>query len=325
MSTSRRRVPSDRAPLPDLPLPSDPDLRLPDIYLPPPPVPDAVWDDDRRGRRRPRPPVGERDEDRPLPTAVVALTRAVPSLMVVGVAIAGLLAEPYLPTSDLPVTLVLVVVMQLVGVVVARANGLWLWARAFLMNVAIVSGLLPLLAVQASTTRVPYVSAELGTARPAIIATVAVVTVVIICAIAAIAWDAAAGAALLFLPTSLLVPALLATSYAVSERTVVGLLAEVYTLTAVATVLAVLVRPMFASLVGVVTLGMFFVLLLVTDRGPTKEPTSEEIARILDGSLVLVTIGLTIVVPAAAAGLRLVMREVRVADRASLFERAGRS
>lgn len=322
---SGRGGPDARAPLPDLPLPSDPDLQLPDIYLPPQPGPEVLADDNRRGGRRNRPPIGERDEDRPLPTAVVALTRAAPNLMVAVVVIAGLLATPYLPTSDLPVTLVLVVVSQLVGFVVARSNGLWLWSRAFLMNVAVVIGLLPLLAIQVSTTRAPYVSAELGTARPAILATVAVVAGVVVCAIAAMAWDAAPDAALLFLPTSLLVPALLGTSYAVGEDTVARLLAEVYMLTAVATILAVLVRPLLASLLGVTTLGIYFGVLLIADRGPTQEPTSDDIARILDGSLVLVTVVLTIAVPVGAAGLRRVMREVRAADRLSRIERVGRS
>ena len=324
--TPGRGVPRDASSLPDLPLPSDPDLLLPDIYVPPRDVGDD-WLEATEDRRRPtRPPAGERDEDRPLPPLVIALARAAPSLLAAVVAVGGSAGSRFLPDSDLPVTLLLVVVVQLVGYVIARSNGLWPWSRAFLVNAAIVVALLPLLAIQASTTRAPYVSTDLSTDRPAIIATVAAVAglVVLAVAVVGIGWEAPSDSALLFLPGGLLVPALLGTAYEASEDDVARLLAEVFIFTAVATFAATLAPPLLASLVGVGTLAAYFGLLLVADRGPTKEPTSGEIARILDGSLVAVTMALTVVVPLAAAGVRRVMREVHAAERASLYERLAR-
>ena len=163
----------------------------------------------------------------------------------------------------------------------------------------------------------------MSTDRPALIATVTAVAGLAVFAVAAVAfgWEAPSDAALLFLPVALLVPALLGTTLGMGEDKAARLLAEIFLLVAVATFAAVLSRPLVASLVGIVTLAAYFGLLIATDRGPTKEPTSGDIARILDGSLVAVTIALTVMVPLAAAGLRRVMHEVHAAERDSLYER----
>jgi hypothetical protein len=252
----------------------------------------------------------------------VAIARAVPALMVAGVAIGGRLAGNLLPESDFPVVLVLILIGQAFGFAVARANGLTTWMRTFALNLTTLAVVLPLLAIQASATRSPHVSTALGTAQPAIIATVAAIASLVIVGIAAVAAvnDDQEGSSLAFLPAALLVPALLGTDPSLSEAEVSTRLAEVFGLTGIATFVALLAPHRLKPLVAPAALAGYFGMLIVLDRGPTREPTSSAIARILDGSLVVVAIFLTVAIPVTAYGVRRVMRSVEAAERAMLFE-----
>jgi hypothetical protein len=303
-------------------LPPDPDLALPDIYAPPVGELDVFTTSADRFGRRVRPPIAERDEDRPFAASIVALARTVPALLVAGVAIGGRLVDGLLPESDFPVVLVLILVGQAFGLAVARANGLTPWVRSFALNLTTLAIVLPLLAIQASATRSPYVSTALGTARPAIIATVAAIASLAIVASAAVAAanDDDEGSALAFLPAALLVPALLGTEPSLSESEVGERLAEVFGLTGIATFVALLAPRRLKPLIGPSAMAGYFALLIILDRGPTQEPTSSEIARILDGSLVVVAIVLIVAIPVTAYGVRRVMRSVEAVERAMLFE-----
>ena len=306
-------------------MPADPDLALPDIYVPP--TPDSVeWLPEPEAKtRRLRPQVGERDADRPLPALTIAATRAIPALLAAGVAIVGTVGSAWVPTSDLPVVLIFVVVVQLAGYWVSRLGDLWAWGRTFLANAGIVLVLLPLLAIQTSATRTPYVSTEFGTARPAVIATVAAAAAIFGFAISAVvmAWETPEDASLLFLPAGLLVPVLLGSGFAVGEGEITRWVAGVFLLTASATFLALIMPVGLRALVGPVGLGVFFAVLLALGRRPTREPTSDDVVRILDGCLVAAAIVLTVVVPIVALGVRRVMREVHAVERAMLFEQIG--
>jgi hypothetical protein len=298
---------------------------LPDIYVPPA-IESIEWLPEPEARRtRLRPHAGERDSDRPLPVLAIAVARAIPALLAAGVAIAGTVGSSLMPAIDLPVVLLLVVVVQLAGYWFSRLGDLWPWGRTFLANAAIVLILLPMLAVQTSATRMPYVSNELGTLRPAVIATVAAAAALVGFAIAAVvmAWDAPEDASLLFLPAGLLVPVMLGSSFAVGEGEVTPWVAGIFLLTAGATFLALIMPIGLRALVGPVGLGVFFALLLALGRRPTREPTSDDVVRILDGCLVAAAIVLTVVVPIVALGIRRVMREVHAAERAMLIEQIG--
>jgi hypothetical protein len=308
--------------LPDLPLPPDPDLALPDIYAPPIEDPDGVGYGDGPARRRSRQPVVERDEDRPLARAVVAVARAVPATLVAGTAIGGLVAGDLLPESDFPVVLGLVLAGQAFGLAVARANGLTVWVTTFVLNLATLAVVLPLLAIQATATRSPHVSTLLGTSRPAIVATVAAIVALVVVGLASIvlAFAEPEGPPLMFLPAALLVPALLGTGPTLAEREVSARLAEVFGLVALATFGALLLPVRLKPIVGPLALAGYFAVLIVLDRGPTREPTSSEVARALDGSLVAVATLLTVAIPVVAFGFRLVMRSVEAVERSLLLE-----
>ena len=322
MSGRRGRPGPELRRLPDLPLPPDPELALPDIYAPPVEHPDAFGVDGEPSRRRARQPVPERDEDRPLAGVIVAVARAVPAALVVGVAIGGTLAGNVLPESDFPVVLVLVLAGQAFGLAVARANALTVWVTTFLLNLATLAVVLPLLAIQATATRSPHVSTVLGTSRPAIIATVAAIAALVIVGLAsiALAFSEPEGPSLMFLPAALLVPALLGTGPALSEREVTARLVEVFGLVGLATFAALLVPVRLKLLIGPLTLAGYFAALIALNRGPTREPTSSEVARLLDGSLVAVAIVLTAVIPAVAFGFGMVMRSVAAVERSLLLE-----
>jgi hypothetical protein len=181
------------------------------------------------------------------------------------------------------------------------------------MNVVVMTVVLPFLALQISAVRVPYVSSELGTATPAIIATTAAVAAVIGAAVLAVAmsWDGPDSAALLFAPVALFVPEMLGAPLNPAITEIVDRIVEVFALMVVLTV-AVSVLPQIAKLVAPsVVLGLMFLGLWLVDRGPTWRQSSGDVVRVLDGALLVVSVVLMVAVPVIAIGARRVALELR--------------
>lgn len=307
----------DRPVLPDLALPPDPDLRLPDLVgTSRPPVRPASEYRPLGPPRRVQPPVREREEDRPLPPLAKAVALAVPHLMVAVIAFVptGLLGV--LPIGSLPISLLLMVASQVAAWWVGKTAEAPPLARIGLMNVVTIGVALPMLAIHASVNRIPYVSADLGTATAAIIATVAAVAAIVGTALFAvgIAWDAPEQASLLFGPAAFLVPELLGAPFEPEVREITRRLAEVYLLAAMGAFLSGLVPAVARALISPASLGLLFVGLWAAGRGPTVQRTSGDIVRILDGSLLVVTVILTVAVPVLAIGVGRVAREMNFGD-----------
>lgn len=303
-----------RPTLPNLALPPDPDLALPDLVgTGRPPVRPA--DDYRAGGppRRVQPPVRERDEDRPLPPLVQALTLALPNAVVALVAVIPTAVVDLLPLDALPFALLLMIGSQAVGWWIGRAAEATPLARICLMNLATLGVVLPFLALQASAGRTPYVSTEFGTATAAILATVAAVAAMICASLFAVglARDAPEQASLLFAPVALLVPELLGAPFQPEASEIVRRLFEVYALAAAGAFMSVLVPRIGKALVTPASLGLLFIGLWVVGRGPTLQRTSGDVVRVLDAALLATTVLLAVAVPIIAMGVRRVMWEMR--------------
>jgi hypothetical protein len=300
--------------LPDLDLPPDPDKALPDLGrssgaatrhssdYPPPGLPPRV-----------HPPVRSRDEDRPLPPLLQGILLSSPygAIAIVALLPAGLL--DIIPIESIPISLLLMVLSQGAGWWVGRSSGAEPISRMCQMNVGILTIVLPFLALQTSAVRVPYVSSELGTATPAIIATIAAVAALVGAAALAVAltWDGPDSAALLFTPVALFVPELLGTPLNPSVGEIVDRIFEVFALMVVLTI-AVTFLPQVAKLIAPsVMLALLFLGLWVVGRGPTWPASSGDIVRVLDGSLLVMAVILLVAVPILAIGARRVVLEVR--------------
>ena len=300
--------------LPDLALPPDPDNFLPDLGRSSGAATRQPSDyPPLGGPPRVQPPVRARDEDRPLPPLLRGILLASPYGVIVVVALvpSGLLG--IIPISSIPISLLLMVLSQAVGWWVGRSSGAEPIARICLMNVVILTVVLPFLALQASAVRVPYVSSELGTATPAIVATTAAVATIIGAALLSVAltWDGPDSTALLFAPVAYFVPEMLGSPLNPSISEIVGRIFEVFALMVVLTV-AVTVLPQVAKLVAPsVVLGMLFLGLWLLDRGPTLRRSSGDVVRVLDGALLVVSVVLLVAVPIMAIGARRVARELQ--------------
>jgi hypothetical protein len=172
---------------------------------------------------------------------------------------------------------------------------------------------LPFLAVQASAVRVPYVSNEFETATPAIIATTAAVAAVLGVALLAVglAWDGPDQAALLFAPAALLVPQLLAAPFEPTTQDILRRLLDVYGMSAVIAFLGPLAPRIVLATMPAAAMGLLFLGLWISDRGPTLQRTSGDVVRVLDGVLLTTTVILVVGVPVMAIGVRRVMFEMR--------------
>jgi hypothetical protein len=218
-----------------------------------------------------------------------------------------------IPISSIPISLLMIVISQIVGWWFGRSSGADPIARICLMNVVILTIVLPFLALQASAVNVPYVSSELGTATPAIIATTAAVVALVGAAVLAVAltWDGPDSAALLFAPVAYFIPVMLGASLNPSISEIVDRIAAVFALMVILTV-AVSVLPRIAKLVAPsVMLGLLFLGLWLVDQGPTWQQSSGDVVRVLDGVILVVSVVLLVAVPVVSIGARRVAMELR--------------
>ncbi len=204
----------------------------------------------------------------------------------------------------------------IVGVV---AGGCWItWQTspapprtAWLVALGVTIGLVPLLTLQATLARLPHVGSAAEPATPVLLATLgtAVVLLMIAGVVAVGARAEPHGAGPLFLPAGLLVPAVLSVQALPAELPVLRTLAAVSALMGVAIVVAWRLPEGLRPLIGPVALGIEFVLLWSTGRGPTVDPTSGRIVPVLYGALIAVTVVLVVVVPLMAVWVRRLVAE----------------
>lgn len=300
--------------LPDLALPPDVDNVLPDLGRTSGAATRQSSDyQPLGGPQRIQPPVRARNEDSPLPPLLRGALLAGPYAVVVFVSLIPTGFLDIIPITSIPVSLLMIVISQGVGWWVGRSSGADPIARICLMNVVILTIVLPLLSLQASAVRVPYVSSELGTATPAIIATTVAVAALIGAAVLSVAltWDGPDSTALLFAPVAYLVPQMLGSPLNPSIAEIVDRIFEVFAMMMVLTV-AVTVLPQIAKLIAPsVALGLLFLALWLLDRGPIWQQSSGDVVRVLDGALLVVSVVLLVAVPVFAIGARRVTLELR--------------
>lgn len=300
--------------LPNLAIPPDPDLSLPDLGGATSP-PKHPFDEYRPigPPRQMQPPMRDRDEDRPLPPLARAAALATPYGAIAAIALVPMEIFDLVPLEGLAFPLLVMLMSQAAGWGIARAAGGEPITRICLTNMVTLAVILPILAVQASAVRVPYVSNEFETATPVIIATTAAVVAIFGVALLSVglAWESPDQAALLFVPTALLVPEMLGAPFEPVIEDILRFAFESFVLSAVVAFFGPLAPRVARAFLPAAATGILFLALWFTDRGPTLQPTSGDVVRVLDGVLLVTVIVLVVGVPIMAIGVRRVIWEMR--------------
>ena len=164
-------------------------------------------------------------------------------------------------TTGFPIGLLLIVAVELGALVLAREGELGSWQRVWLMLLACTLTLLPVLAIQAALSRVPYTSLATGSAGPVIIATLAAIAMVgCLTGLAGIlAAETPEHGGILLAPALLLVPAVLGGRGELDERAALFALAVAWGVGAAVVGVGWLLPRAARPLVGLAAFGLGFV------------------------------------------------------------------
>ena len=231
-----------------------------------------------------------------------AFSRAAPAILTAAAALIGALDPLRLPTGATPVRIGAVVLMLAIGigvtVIMDRPGPRPYWQMALLATLI----LMPIVALQASASRVPFVAIARGSAGPLLMLTLA----------ASVAlgglWlfaahqsdDAPQDGALVFLPAALLVPAILGAPGDLDETSALTMLGEAFLVTAVAIFVGLLVPGSWRPLTGAVALGGQYALLWALGRGPVLGPDGGAVVPVSALFLLALTALLTVLTPLGA-------------------------
>ena len=202
--------------------------------------------------------------------------------------------------------------LQLAGLLVARSMQSPALVLSWTATLFVSCLLEPLLALQVTLLREPYVSLARHSATPALFATFVVAIVIMFGAVwcVVVGWSDPDQASLLFMPAGLLWPAMIGIGAVVSQRSALLTLAEVMLISAAAMSLAMVLPPFARIFVPAGAIAFEFLFLWISGQGPWFQPTSGGIVRtVYIGSLAL-SVLLIVAAPlmAMAAGTFLARR-----------------
>jgi hypothetical protein len=220
--------------------------------------------------------------------------------------------------GTMPRGMLALLIVQLAGLTAARSLKSPTLMLSWISCVLVSCLLAPVLALQVTVLREPYVSLARHSASPALFASLVAAMAVGLSA----AWCIAAishepdRAALLFMPVAMLWPAMLGVGAVVSQRSALLAQSIVFLLCALATAICVLLPPLLRVFVPAGTLAVEFVLLWMTGHGPWFQPTSGDIVRVICVVSLVLCVILTVATPlvAMAAGAYFARRPIRLFD-----------
>lgn len=226
-------------------------------------------------------------------------------------------AGPLSGSGSVPFGLLVLCAVHVVCYVLMRNGETAILARSWLLALIVTAGLLPLLSVQSSLLREPWVDAGRGSATPVLISTFVVVLFVAVVAL----WCTAAFSSLpeiaviAFLPLAMLVPGVLGIGSTIDQRAALVAVAESSLIAAGAMVLAWSLPRGPRALVPPAAFAVQVVALWLAGREPSFPETNGAIVSLMYWVTVVATAALVVVVPAASAWLRRAIVAVEEADR----------
>jgi len=239
------------------------------------------------------------------------LEQAMPNLLLAATAIGILLLMPYLPFG-LPLWAPLVLLPMLALLSLSNTKVHPMWSRAALVNLVTVGAFFPIVIVRQSVLRVPFVEWGNGTLAMPVLATVGVLLLLGLIALgsAFLCEEDPEYAGIVFLPAALLVPFFAGATEITSLSTAFVVLAAIYLVSAVLTVVASMLPGAFPTLVAPIALALEFLVLPLAGNTPIFPVGAGLSAKLMFFALLFVAVGLTISVPMMAVWVRQVRRIV---------------
>ena len=199
-------------------------------------------------------------------------------------------------TGDIPAGIVLVLLFQVAAILFVSQSAMRPWIGSWISVGFLTSAMLPMLALQMSLLHEPFVSVGLGSAGPATLATILVLSLYLAFA-AWVAWTCQTvpeQAAIMLLPPTLAIPAMMGAQGSIDQKTALVALSEITLISALVTAIVWLFPGWPQLLSGAAGLAIMLVRLWGADRGPWKAATSGQIVNTVY-VLLLVTAVLTVV------------------------------
>jgi hypothetical protein len=231
-----------------------------------------------------------------------AAGRSAPLFLTAVLSLTGALDALRLPTGSSPVRIGFVVLALMIGigltVAIDRPGPRPYWQMTLLATLV----LMPVVALQASASRVPFVAISRGSAGPLLWLTVATcVTLFGLWLFAAHQSNQAPeNGSLLFLPAAVLVPAILGAPGSLDETSALSMLGE-SCLVAGVWIFALLLAPAsWRPMAGGVALGAQFVVLWMIGRGPVIGHDGGTVVPASAALLLALTTLLTVLTPLGA-------------------------
>ncbi len=222
--------------------------------------------------------------------------------------LAGIFSVVSLPDiiAGIPLSLALIVVVQVIGVLLGRDIEQARWSQVWLLNLATTVLLLPWLALQSSVSRVPFVAWARDSAGTLLWTTAGVLLalIAVVLLTAGVSARMPEQASLLFLPAALLVPAILGTPGQLDERSMLRTLAEVAMVAGATAVVGWMLPRGARPMVAPAGLALQFAVLWLLGYGPAFAPGRGGIVPAMASLILVVTVAAAVLVPLAALTAR---------------------
>jgi hypothetical protein len=231
-----------------------------------------------------------------------AAGRSAPLFLTSILSLTGAMDALRLPTGTAPVRIGFVVLALMVGigltVAMDRPGPRPYWQMTLLATIV----LMPVVALQASTSRVPFVAIARGSAGPLLWLTLATcITLFGLWLFAAYQSDQTPeNGSLLFLPAALLVPAILGAPGALDETSALSMLGEACLVAGVWIFAALLAPASWRPMAGAIALGAQFIVLWMIGRGPVIGHDGGTVVPASAALLLALTTLLTVLTPLGA-------------------------
>ena len=227
-----------------------------------------------------------------------AAGRSAPLFLTSILSLTGALDALRLPTGAAPVRVGFVILVLVIGIgltiAMDRPGPRPYWQMTLLVTIV----LMPVVALQASASRVPFVAISRGSAGPLLWLTLAsCITLFGLWLFAAHQSDQSPeNASLLFLPAAVLVPAIFGAPGSLDETSALSMLGEACLVAGVWIFAALLAPANWRPMTGAIALGTQFVVLWMVGRGPvvgydggTVVPASAALLLTLTTLLIVLT------------------------------------
>jgi hypothetical protein len=231
-----------------------------------------------------------------------AAGRSAPLFLTSILSLTGALDALRLPTGAAPVRIGFVVLALIVGIgltiAMDRPGPRPYWQMTLLVTII----LMPVVALQASASRAPFVALSRGSAGPLLWLTLATgITLFGLWLFAAHQSDQfPENGSLLFLPAAVLVPAILGAPGSLDETSALSMLGEACLVAGVWIFAALLAPASWRPMAGGIALGAQFVVLWVIGRGPVLGPEGGTVVPASAALLLALTTLLTVLTPLGA-------------------------